>query len=377
MSFKINIKVLSMITAGLLVMLFSCVDSTEETKVQIDRKPLLENLADQVIIPGYTQLNTEVTGMNSSITAFLNDPSPATLGNARSAFIKAYVAWQKVEFFDFGPAFDQTLRAQVNTFPTDNFAIDNAIATGNIQLQSLSNNNKKGFPAIDYLLYGDNKSDANIIADFTTNANASTRKEYLKASIEDMQTLVSRVSVAWNSGEGNYRSTFVERTGTDVGSSLGQLINSLSQSLEVFTRDAKVGIPLGKRSQGILIPKNSEAYYSGNSMLLARSNVQGYIDVFKGSRTSEGANSQSLLAYLNQLNAQYNGGSLSSALEQQFQNSLSKLNQISDPYSRSIEAQATIANEAYLELQKTVVLVKVDLASALGILISYQDNDGD
>ena len=377
MSFKINIKVLSMITAGLLVMLFSCVDSTEETKVQIDRKPLLENLADQVIIPGYTQLNTEVTAMNSSITTFLNEPSPATLGNARSAFIKAYVAWQKVEFFDFGPAFDQTLRAQVNTFPTDNFAIDNAIATGNIQLQSLSNNNKKGFPAIDYLLYGDNKSDADIIADFTTNTNASTRKEYLKASIEDMQTLVSRVSVAWNSGEGNYRSTFVERTGTDVGSSLGQLINSLSQSLEVFTRDAKVGIPLGKRSQGILIPKNAEAYYSGNSMLLARSNVQGYIDVFKGSRTSEGANSQSLLAYLNQLNAQYNGGSLSSALEQQFQNSLSKLNQISDPYSRSIEAQATIANEAYLELQKTVVLVKVDLASALGILISYQDNDGD
>lgn len=377
MSFKINIKVLSMLTAGLLALLFSCVDSTEETKVQIDRKPLLENLADQVIIPGYTQLNTEVTAMNSSITAFLNEPSPATLGNARSAFIKAYVAWQKVEFFDFGPAFDQTLRAQVNTFPTDNFAIDNAIATGNIQLQSLSNNNKKGFPAIDYLLYGDNKSDADIIADFTTNTNASTRKEYLKASIEDMQTLVSRVSVAWNSGEGNYRSTFVERTGTDVGSSLGQLINSLSQSLEVFTRDAKVGIPLGKRSQGILIPKNAEAYYSGNSMLLARSNVQGYIDVFKGSRTSEGANSQSLLAYLNQLNAQYNGGSLSSALEQQFQNSLSKLNQISDPYSRSIEAQATIANEAYLELQKTVVLVKVDLASALGILISYQDNDGD
>lgn len=377
MSFKINIKVLSMITAGLLVLLFSCVDSTEETKVQIDRKPLLKNLADQVIIPGYTQLNTEVTAMNSSITAFLNEPSPVTLGNARSAFIKAYIAWQKVEFFDFGPAFDQTLRAQVNTFPTDNFAIDNAIATGNIQLQSLSNNNKKGFPAIDYLLYGDNKSDADIIADFTTNANASTRKEYLRASIEDMQTLVSRVSVAWNSGEGNYRSTFVERTGTDVGSSLGQLINSLSQSLEVFTRDAKVGIPLGKRSQGILIPKNAEAYYSGNSMLLARSNVQGYIDVFKGSRTSEGANSQSLLAYLNQLNAQYNGGSLSSALEQQFQNSLSKLNQISDPYSRSIEAQATIANEAYLELQKTVVLVKVDLASALGILISYQDNDGD
>ncbi|QYH39655.1 imelysin family protein [Algoriphagus sp. NBT04N3] len=377
MSFKINIKELSMLTAGLLVMLFSCVDSTEETKVQIDRKPLLENLADQVIIPAYTQLDTEVTGMNSSITAFLNDPSPATLGNARSTFIKAYVAWQKVEFFDFGPAFDQTLRAQVNTFPTDNFAIDNAIATGNIQLQSLSNNNKKGFPAIDYLLYGDNKSDADIIADFTTNANASTRKEYLRASIEDMQTLVSRVSVAWNSGEGNYRSTFVERTGTDVGSSLGQLINSLSQSLEVFTRDAKVGIPLGKRSQGILIPKNAEAYYSGNSMLLARSNVQGYLDVFKGSRTSEGANSQSLLAYLNQLNAQYKGGSLSSALEQQFQNSLSKLNQISDPYSRSIEAQATIANEAYLELQKTVVLVKVDLASALGILISYQDNDGD
>ena len=38
---------------------------------------------------------------------------------------------------------------------------------------------------------------------------------------------------------------------------------------------------------------------------------------------------------------------------------------------------ATASVEAYAELQALVVLWKVDMMSSLGLLITYQDNDGD
>lgn len=377
MSFNFLRNYTHILTAGLIILLSSCVDSVEENQEKIDRKPLLENLADKVIIPAYTQLNTDVTSLNNSISAFVNEPNETTLARAKSDYLKAYLAWQKVEFFDFGPAFDQTLRAQVNTFPTDNFSIENNVNNGTIQLESISNRNKKGFPAIDYLLFGEGKSTQQIVESFSTQVKAQNRRNYLKAISEDLKQLVSSVYGAWNAGEGNYRATFIQKDGTDVGSSLGQFINALSQSMESFTRDAKIGIPLGKRSQGVLIPKNSEAYYSGNSIALASANVQGIQDAFRGASNAQSIQPQSLLSYLDQLGAKYNGADLSSALDGQLQTVLSKMKAIPDPYSKSLESQNTIANEAYLELQKTVILVKVDLASALGILISYQDNDGD
>ena len=36
-----------------------------------------------------------------------------------------------------------------------------------------------------------------------------------------------------------------------------------------------------------------------------------------------------------------------------------------------------MVQETYQELQKLVPLIKVDMTSALGVLITYQDNDGD
>jgi len=42
-----------------------------------------------------------------------------------------------------------------------------------------------------------------------------------------------------------------------------------------------------------------------------------------------------------------------------------------------VVGQQQDAFEVYAELQALVVLWKVDMMSALGILVTYQDNDGD
>ena len=68
---------------------------------------------------------------------------------------------------------------------------------------------------------------------------------------------------------------------------------------------------------------------------------------------------------------------LDNAIQQQISNSISALQGLSDPLSENIINNQTQVEAAYAELQKLIVLFKVDMPSRLGVLITYQDNDGD
>ncbi|MDQ3534753.1 MAG: peptidase M75, Imelysin, partial [Bacteroidota bacterium] len=159
------------------------------------------------------------------------------------------------------------------------------------------------------------------------------------------------------------------------GSSFGELVNELNFDYEVI-KNPKVGIPLGKKSLGQKLPESVEAYYSGISKDLALLNVKAIEDIYSG-RSKAGTEGKGLDDYLNQLNAQYNGGFLSAAINSQFDIVKSKIQVIPDPLSDAIINHQNIVEEAYSEIQKMVVLLKTDMPSAMGVLITYQDNDGD
>jgi hypothetical protein len=48
-----------------------------------------------------------------------------------------------------------------------------------------------------------------------------------------------------------------------------------------------------------------------------------------------------------------------------------------DPLASFVVDQQQASLDVYAELQALVVLWKVDMMSSLGVLITYQDNDGD
>ena len=56
---------------------------------------------------------------------------------------------------------------------------------------------------------------------------------------------------------------------------------------------------------------------------------------------------------------------------------LSKINNLSNNFSNQINTDNTKMTKAYDELQKAVVLLKVDMLQAFSINIDYVDADGD
>lgn len=375
MSFNsITKTLLTGIASAVILLMPSCVTSeNEEETLSLDQGPYLEDIADDYIIPAYSRFLESSISLQKEVNSFTEQPSSSTYTSLPETLMDAYYEWEAIGFLDFGPAFTHTLRANINTFPTDNFAIEIAIESGEIDLDKISSYNKKGLPAMDYLING--AAAEEVIGNFTTDPFAENRKKYLLALAQDIVDRSNLVSQAWSFDGGNFRGTFIGNKGTAVGSSFGLMVNSLSQYLESFTRDARIGIPLGKRSQGVPIPKSVEGYYSQNSIALASSHINGLKRYYLlGTSSNHG---MGLYDYVKSTKASYGEELLADAILNQFDEALTKVEAIKLPLEQAITEEYDLVNEAHTALQKLVVMTKVEMSSALGILISYQDNDGD
>lgn len=339
-----------------------------------DRKAMLENIGFNLIIPNYQSLQTAIDQMASSAQAFIQSPDIANLSILRNLFKDSYLKWQNVSMYAFAEAETVLLRSSLNSFPTNTITINGNISSGTYNLDAVSNINAIGLPAIDFLIYGQNKSDADILNDFTSGNNFEQRKQYLTDVITLVKVNTDKVVSSWLGNEGNYIQDFVNADGTDIGSSLGLMINAINLHVEKFTRDIKIGIPLGVRSLGIPVPANVEARYSQNSISLAVANLNAIKNLYLGDADNNGIG---LYENLVDLGIMVDGGLLADKILDQINAAIKEVEEIPEPFEDTVANNSTPVTEAYDELQKLVIILKTDLPSALGVLITYQDNDGD
>jgi predicted lipoprotein len=329
-----------------------------------DRKGMLTNLSTNIIVPGYAAFDSAITDFNTS-------PNATKLTGLQAIFKTAYEKWQSVSTFDFGPAATENMRISVNDFPADVNQINSNISAGTYNLASLSALPAQGLPAMDYLLFGTGVDNNAILVAYTTDSQAANRKTYLATISALIKTKADYVFNVWKT---NYPATFINASGTDVGSSIGQLTNELNEDFEVL-KNYEIGIPSGTESMGTVFPQKVQAYYSKISLQLALLHLQAIQNIYLG-QSAQG-NGLGFDDYLTFAKAQYNGGSLGTAISIQFTTAAAKLNALTDPLSAAITANPTAVNAAYAALQLQTVLLKTDMPSALGILITYGDTDGD
>ena len=349
--------------------LFSCKEDNN-SEDDFDRAALLNNLGDNVILPRYQNLKVESNDLDAALLNFKNDVSQTNLEALRTQFKNTYFAWQSCTSFEFGPAAIQVLRSLINTYPIDTSKINNNITSNSYNLGTVSNIDAIGLPAVDFLLYGKFASDADYLNYYANNSNALT---YLEAVINQIDDAINTVTSEWNS---SYITTFKNANGTDIGSSLGLLINEINLDFEKFTRDGKVGIPLGIRSLGVIQLDKAEAFYSDYSLELCKENVKQLQNLFNGV-SPQGINGIGLDDYLDAIKATSNGENLSDVINDQFNEINTALAQLNNSIPTEIQNNQAQVEDVYNKMQQIIVLLKVDLTSSLGVLISYQDNDGD
>ncbi len=364
---KPNKYAVSAVTIVMALILFNC--KKEKPKVEEEttfpKQEMLINIADNVILPAYAAFDKSLDSLVSEANKFIAAPDGSSLNNLRTAYRSAYYRYQTVNLFGFGPAEDQAIRSNFNIFPTDTNQIRNNISSGVYNLASAANVAAKGFPAIDYLLFkgGDN----NIVTLFAD----AKRGKYLSDLLADMSARSKAVINGWST----YRGTFVNSLGTDISSSIGYLVNQINYELD-YLKNAKIGIPLGLKSDGQKLPEKCEAYYSGESHPYALRTLQVIEDTYLG-RSANGSNGKGFDDYLEHLGSTRAGAPLHTAISEQFALARNKLTQMGGPVSDKVMNDAAAVQAAHNELVKLLVLLKTDMPSSLGVVITYQDGDGD
>lgn len=368
---------------GLLALAFfvGCGKDSQTTKEEdsnsIDRKALLANLADNIIVPAYADFKLKFNVMLAKSDAFAAQPNNANLLALRTAWQEAYITWQKVELFDFGPGQTFAIRSHFNIFPTNETTIQANITSGTANLELPANYASQGFPALDYLINGVASTDAEIVAYFSTGADATKRVNYLKKVVAQMNTTFTSVYNAW---EGDFANTFKSKTAIDAGSSTSTLINGFVLNYERYIRSGKIGIPAGVLTPGTTFPEKVEAFYKKDlSLTLAKTAQQASFDFYNGKAYNANTAGYSIKSYLTSLGAKdvASGKLLSATITEQFEVCATKLDALDNNLSSQVINNNQPMVDAYTEMQKLVRLLKVDMTSAMSITISYTDNDGD
>lgn len=347
---------------------------TDESK---DRKAVLVHLADNVILPSYANFKPKLETMTAKSQAFAAKPDVATLADFRQAWVEAYMAWQKVELFDIGPANKTALRNYYNIYPASITGIKEYIADPTVNLEVASSYDKQGFPALDYLLNGVGSTDTQIVAYYTATTDGPKRLAYIKRITDQMNALITKVINDWNS---SYRTEFTTKTGLDIGSPMGELVNGYTLHYERFIRSGKFGIPSGAMLNGVVSPEKVEAFYKKDiSKILAQTAHQAVIDFFNGKNVTTGTNGPSFKTYLDALGAKDSatGKTLSEIINTQFEVVNLQLNGLKPSIYEEINTNNTAVIKVYTEMQNIVRLIKVDMSAAMSVVITYTDNDGD
>ncbi|TNE53000.1 MAG: hypothetical protein EP338_13215 [Bacteroidetes bacterium] len=352
---------LSGIFALLAVLLLSsqCKEKETVTEDNFKKGELLAQTADRYILPSYQSLVTSLDILEQSWTKFEQTRSDLDFEQARNNWKDAYLDFQKVYMFDFGPAYHHAFVINSGTFPSDTSQIEQNIQAGNYDLGAAENYAAIGFAVLDYLLF-----DTGSLQAMKDN---QLRRSYAKDIIQKLRQEALSVSTDWST----YRDEFVAGTGTSSTSPFSEFVNAYCKNYEL-AKNAKLGIPIGMQSLGIQRPEYLEARNAKFGRELLLQNLKTLKTIFLG----DDLNGNTGVGFDDYLTA-LEKSSLSQQIVQAFDEMILEVENLGGDLEIIMTQEPEKLESLYAKMQAQVVRLKTDMSAAFGILITYQDNDGD
>lgn len=340
-----------------------------------DRGAMLENWADNIIIPSFENFSDKTASLNQAAVTFSEDPSEANLDILRAAFEEAYLEYQTVAPFEIGEAEFLDYHGFLNIYPTDAAAITAKAEANSFDLELPGSRDEQGFPALDFLINGLGETDAEIVSFYTSeNENSQGYKNYLTAVAARINNLTEAVTTNWNN---SYRDIFVANTSSSSTGSVDKFTNDFVMYFEMDLRSGKIGIPAGAFS-GNPAPETAEAYYSDDfSKQLYLKALETFKNFFNGKHFNSAQTGPSYRQYLEYLNSIRGGENIASMINEQMTDVVQQAGALQADLAEQVRTDNTGMLAAFDELQKLVVLLKIDMMQALDISVDYVDTDGD
>lgn len=366
--------VFSILALFFLAALISCKDDDESgnggesppPEATFDRSVFLEDMATQLIIPNFEALENSTDSLALATENFTTDATEENLAVLREAWVEAVTDYQHCSAFGFGPG-DLTLgpfASVLGVFPVDEFEVEQNINDENFDLSTTFSRDIRGFYTVEYLIYGNGETDAELISAFD-----QERKDYLTSIVDELDETFMSIVDEWNT---SYLNEFISDDGTSSGSPTSLMYNEFVKDYENM-KNFKVELPAGLTAgQETVDPTLVEAYYSGISTDLIEQNFENSKNIWYG-RTRDGEDIEGFQEYLDSVEG---GPDL-------IVTTIAAIARIDDAIAAVPEGKLsdhvetdeveTLRNE----LQDNTANFKSSMSSLLGISITFNSGDGD
>lgn len=324
-----------------------------------DRAEVLEDLADEVIVPAYERLAVSTEALADVTAELCSTLDPDALAAARRALEQARADWSYSEAVWVGPVMERRSWAVID-WPISAAEIEELIADSSVEidydrLARRIGADQRGLGAVDYLLGPPGAAALDDLAD-------RRRCAYLAGVAEVAAAEAALLPADWAAdfeGGGPYRAVFADPGGTG----LDDVVNDAVFLLEAIT-DLELGIALGEMGSEADPSRIAEGPAGLGAADLA-SRLEGLRAVLIGAGETPSGLSPLL------------GGELTGRLAAQLASAAAAVAAIESPLLEAVAASPQTVSAARAAIKDLQVTVATEVVSRLGVTIGFSDADGD
>ena len=342
---------------------------------------VLETLASDVAVPAYDAFASAADGFAEAAGTFCDTLSAERLAAAQAGWRRAMAAWISASVPQFGPIREDNRNLRVQFWPDQNNNVPRSVeqvlaGTDPITAESLAGRSvaAQGLPAAEQLLFD---PDGDPLGAFLDGARGVRRCALLRAIATNLRTIASETATAWERTGGNYASALA-RSGGDNGAfasrgaAVEEVLNSLVTVVE-RTKNDRLGKPLALPEGGEPLLARAESRRSRTSLVNVERAVAALRRFYLGGEgETQGYGFDDFLRL---------GGdtSLHTKIDDLFATVLAHLRGLPSSLDDAVADPADRAelDALYADLGRLTSLLKNDLAEATGVVVGFNENDGD
>jgi predicted lipoprotein len=342
-----------------------------------ERRVVVREIASNVVLPAVADVDDRAEALGNSAGQFADLPTPEGLQSLRQGWRDARAAWKEVGAFLVGPAADLRTAAAIDWSPVDPKHIEAEVAGTSEYPEAYVDSlgaNRKGFHALEYMLFDAGGDDAAIWAAMTTSATAERRRRFFAALAANIHRRTSELRGGWAPDGGGYFTRFTEpgRPGSAFATVKAALDGIVNESVFVseLVADARLGKPFGNGAGGVPQPFLEESPLSDNSVADMLGNLRSIRNVYFGTRT--GAPGMGITTLVVKKSP-----STDVAVKRAIDDAIQRVESIPLPYRTALVEHRPLVQAAYDAVKLLKRLLATEVVAILGTTLTFNDNDGD
>ena len=333
-------------------------------------KLILESLSNSVIAPRFNNMVENATPLVESIQTLCNMPSREQLEQSRTEWRKLRSSWRQLEPFYFGPHSQIPTRYGriLDFWPVREAKIEDLIAAQTpISGDLLGNQGAvvRGIPALEYVLFG---SPSDFILDDIEGRRICN---VALAMAEDIEVLSTLLRDQWlREPDGFIKSLSDPTSGEFLNErgALSELVNRIGFTIENI-RIEQLGVPLGDKVGGQLLPELVSSRYSDHSLDDIRQALNTIEALVEGAEAPE--------AYgLRDMPRLGEREDIIDSFRQALLSVHRAIDEIPPPLRLSLN-QTALVRTVYDRLGDLQRIIQGDMINVLGLSLAFNDADGD